>query len=167
VGGGFLATLCQTWESATSAAEQAGCRVVRARTGLVLSGHGGLLARLKPLFLLYAGGRLGSGTQYMPWISLADEVAALRFAVEHDSLAGPVNLTGPDPVTNAEFTRTFAAALNRPAPWTVPGFALRAALGEFADEGALIGQRAVPTALRRAGFHFGNETLRDALVSVL
>ncbi len=167
VGEGFLAGLCQTWERSTGAAAAAGARTVLVRSGLVLSSHGGLLSRLKPLFSLYAGGKLGSGRQYMPWISLADEVAALRFAVEQDTLSGPVNLTAPTPVTNAEFTSTLAAALNRPAPWVVPGFALRLVVGEFADEGVLIGQRAVPEALRRAGFGFGHETLRDALAAVV
>jgi hypothetical protein len=140
---------------------------VLVRSGLVLSAHGGLLSRLRPLFSLYAGGRLGSGRQYMPWISLADEVAALKFAVEQDTLSGPVNLAAPAPVTNAEFTRTLAAALGRPAPWAVPGLALRLVLGEFADEGLLVGQRAVPEALRRAGFRFTHETLADALAAVL
>jgi uncharacterized protein (TIGR01777 family) len=166
-GAGFLATLCQDWEQATSAAAKAGARVVLVRSGLVLSGHGGLLAKLRPLFSLYLGGRLGEGHQYMPWISLDDEVAAIRFAVEHDTLAGPVNLTGPVPVTNADFTRTLATVLGRPAPWVIPGFALRLVLGEFADEGVLVGQRAVPSALRRAGFHFGHESLRDALAAML
>lgn len=167
MGAGFLATLCRDWEQATSAAADAGARVVTVRSGLVLSGHGGLLAKLRPLFALYAGGRLGSGKQYQPWISLADEVAAIRFAVEHDTLTGPVNATGPEPVTNAEFTSTLADALHRPAPWVVPGVALRLVLGEFADEGILIGQRAVPSALLRAGFRFGHESLRDALAAVL
>lgn len=167
VGAGFLAAMCRDWEQATSAASSAGARVVCARTGVVLTGHGGLLAMLRPVFLLYAGGKLGSGRQYLPWISLDDEVAALRFAVEHDELAGPVNLTGPDPVTNAEFTEALAAALHRPAPWAVPGFALRALVGELADEGVLIGQRAVPRALQRAGFRFGHQTLRDTLAAVL
>ncbi|HEX5118882.1 MAG TPA: TIGR01777 family oxidoreductase [Pseudonocardiaceae bacterium] len=164
-GAGFLAALCLDWERATAAAAPA--RVVLLRSGLVLSGHGGLLARLRPLFSLYAGGRLGDGRQYMPWVSLVDEIAAIRFVLEHDTLSGPVNVTGPVPVTNAEFTRTLATALHRPAPWTVPGFALRLAFGELADEGILAGQRAVPRALRRAGFQFTHESLRDALAAVL
>jgi uncharacterized protein (TIGR01777 family) len=167
VGDGFLASLCQEWEHATSAAADAGARVVRLRTGLVLSSHGGLLAAVRPLFSLYLGARLGDGSQYMPWISLADEVAAIRFAVEHDTLAGPVNVTGPAPVTNAEFTKALGNALHRPAPWVVPGFVLRIALGGFADEGVLAGQRAVPRALERAGFRFRHESLRDALAAVV
>jgi uncharacterized protein (TIGR01777 family) len=166
-GAGFLAALCREWEQATSAAADSGARVVLLRTGLVLSGHGGLLARIKPLFSLYLGGRLGDGHQYLPWISLDDEVAAIRFAVEHDTLAGPVNVTGPAPVTNSEFTRALGRAVGRPAPWVVPGVALRIALGGFAEEGVLIGQRAVPRALERAGFRFRHGSLRDALTAAM
>jgi uncharacterized protein (TIGR01777 family) len=166
-GAGFLPVLCQEWEQATSAAASSGARVVLLRSGLVLSSHGGLLAKIRPLFALYLGGRLGDGKQYMPWISLADEVAAIRFAVEHDTLTGPVNVTGPAPVTNVEFTKALGKALGRPAPWVVPGFALRIALGGFADEGVLSGQRAVPRALQRAGFQFQHESLRDALGAVV
>ena len=165
-GTGFLAELCHEWESATAAAATAGARVVRVRSGLVLARDGGFLSPLRPLFRLYLGGRLGSGRQYWPWISLADEVAAIRFVTEHDTLYGPVNLTGPSPVTNAEFTRAFGRALGRPAPWVVPGFALKAVLGEFAAEGILVGQRAVPRALERAGFTFRHRTLDDALAAV-
>lgn len=166
-GSGFLADLCRDWEAATRPAATAGARVVLARTGLVLTAHGGLLARLRPLFAVYAGGTLGSGRQYMPWITLDDEVAALRFALEHDTLSGPVNLTGPEPVTNTEFTRTLAEAMHRKAPWHVPAFVLQAVLGEMADEAVLSGQRAVPAALRRAGFRFRHETLGQALAAVL
>jgi uncharacterized protein (TIGR01777 family) len=166
-GAGFLAALCQEWERATSAAAESGARVVRLRTGMVLSSHGGLLASIRPLFSLCLGGRLGDGHQYMPWISLADGVAAIRFAVEHDTLAGPVNVTGPAPVTNTEFTKALGDALHRPAPWAVPGFVLRIVLGELADEGALAGQRAVPRALERAGFQFRHASLRDALAAVV
>jgi uncharacterized protein (TIGR01777 family) len=166
-GEGFLAALCREWESATSVAEAAGARVVRVRTGLVLAPRGGLLAVIRPLFALYLGGRLGSGKQYWPWISLDDEVAAIQFATEQDTLAGPVNLTGPAPVTNAEFTKVLGRALDRPTPWVIPGFALKALLGEFADEGVLHGQRAMPRALERAGFTFRHESLGDAIASVL
>lgn len=166
-GAGFLAALCREWEAATSAAETAGARVVRVRTGLVLAPRGGLVAAIRPLFALCLGGRLGSGKQYWPWISLDDEVAAIQFVTEHDTLAGPVNLTGPAPVTNAAFTKALGAALGRPAPWVVPGFALRALLGEFADDGILRGQRAMPRALERAGFTFRHQSLGDAVAAVL
>ncbi len=162
-GSGFLAQLCEDWEAATLPAQYAGTRVVLARTGLVLSRSGGALRRLRPLFSTGLGARLGSGRQYMSWITLEDEVRALLFAISNPSLSGPVNLTGPAPVTNAEFTTAFGRALNRPTPLMVPGLAVRAALGEFADEGLLIGQRAIPSALERAGFEFHHNTIGEAL----
>ena len=165
-GDGFLATLCEDWEAATESASTAGVRVVLVRTGLVLSPSGGMLARLRPLFALGLGARLGNGRQYMPWITLEDEVRALLFAIERDDVAGPVNGTGPAPVTNAEFTSAFGRAVNRPTPMLVPGFALRAVLGEFADEGLLGGQRAIPAALEEAGFEFHHNTIGEAMAYV-
>jgi uncharacterized protein (TIGR01777 family) len=165
-GDGFLAQLCEDWEAATAPAQHDGARVVLVRTGLVLAQGGGVFGRLKPLFSLGLGARLGSGRQYMPWISLEDEVRALLFAISHDELSGPVNLTGPAPVTNAEFTAAMGRAVNRPTPLMVPGFALRAAIGEFADEGLLGGQRAIPAALERAGFQFRHNTIGEALAFV-
>jgi uncharacterized protein len=160
-GAGFLAELCEQWEAATLPAEGAGIRVAQVRTGLVLSGSGDLLKRLKWIVRLGAGGRLGSGRQFMPWISLADEIAAIRFVLEHD-LRGPVNLTGPDPVRNAEFIATLARLLHRPALVPTPAFALRIALGEFAHE-VLTGQRAVPKKLLDAGFRHEHSDLESAL----
>ncbi len=165
-GTGFLAQLCVDWEAATAPAQDAGVRVVLARTGLVLSPGGGLLAKLKPLFALGLGGRLAGGHQYMPWISLDDEVRALLFAI-NQPMSGPVNLTGPAPVTNAEFTAALGRALKRPAPFLVPGFALKTLLGEFAEEGLLGGQRAIPAALERAGFAFHHNTIGEALAYAL
>ena len=167
-GRGFLAGLCEVWEAATTPASQAGARVVLLRTGLVLSGRVGVLALLRPLFALFLGARLGSGRQYWPWISLTDHLAAIRYVVEHETLSGPVNLTGPAPVTNAEFTRTLGEVLQRPAPWVVPGFALKPILGgELIDELMLASQRVLPAVLRRAGFAFAHPTLRRALVAEL
>ncbi|MEZ0363371.1 TIGR01777 family oxidoreductase [Mycobacterium sp. pUA109] len=162
-GTGFLAQLCCDWEAATAPAAGAGVRVVLARTGLVLAPSGGALGRLRPLFWLGLGARLGNGRQYMSWISLEDEVRALQFAIGHHSLSGPVNLTGPAPVTNAEFTAALGRAVNRPTPLLFPGFAVRAALGEFADEGLLTGQRAIPAVLEHAGFRFHHNTIGEAL----
>ena len=162
-GRGFLAQLCQDWEAATLPAQYGGARVVLVRTGLVLAPAGGALRRLRPLFWAGLGARLGSGRQYMSWISLEDEVRALLFAISHPTLSGPVNMTGPAPVTNAEFTTAFGRAVNRPTPLMLPGFAVRGALGEFADEGLLIGQRAIPSALERAGFQFHHKTIGEAL----
>lgn len=162
-GGGFLSRLCVDWEAAALAAEDAGARVVLARSGLVLSPGGGVLSRLRPLFSLGLGARLGNGRQYMPWISLEDEIRGLLFAINNPDLSGPVNFTGPAPVTNSEFTAALGRALNRPTPLMVPGFALRTLLGEFADEGLLGGQRAIPAALERAGFVFHHNTIGEAL----
>jgi uncharacterized protein len=162
-GTGFLAQLCKDWEAATASAQQAGTRVVLARTGLVLASSGGALRRLRPLFSVGLGARLGNGRQYISWISLEDEVRALQFAISDRGLAGPVNLTGPAPVTNAEFTTALGRAVNRPTPLTMPGFAVRAALGEFADESLLSGQRAIPAVLERNEFEFHHNTVGEAL----
>lgn len=162
-GSGFLAELCREWEAATSPAT--GARVVVLRTGPVLSPSGGLLGQLRPLFQFMLGGRLGDGTQYMPWISLDDALAAIRFVLETPEVSGPVNVTGPAPVTNAEFTRALAEVLGRPAPWVIPGFALRTLIGEFADEAALSGQRALPAVLEEHGFTFRHPSVRAALTA--
>lgn len=162
-GRNFLARLTVDWEAATESAAQAGVRVVLTRTGLVMAPSGGMLGRLTPLFSLGLGARLGNGRQYLPWISLEDQVRALLFAITHEELSGPVNFTGPAPVTNAEFTTALGRTVNRPTPLMVPGFALRAMFGEFADEGLLGGQRAIPAALERAGFQFHHNTIGEAL----
>ncbi|KZS74973.1 epimerase [Mycobacterium kansasii] len=162
-GGGFLAQLCVDWEAATLPAQYAGTRVVLARTGLVLASAGGALRPMRPAFSVGLGARLGSGRQYMSWISLEDEVRALLFAISNPDLSGPVNMTGPAPVTNAEFTTALGRALNRPTPLMLPGFAVRAALGEFADEVLLSGQRAIPAALEETGFQFHHNTIGEAL----
>jgi uncharacterized protein (TIGR01777 family) len=162
-GEGFMAQLCEDWEAATAFAQHDGTRVVQVRTGLVLAPSGGILGRIKPLFSFGLGARLGNGRQYMPWISLEDEVRALLFAISHDDVSGPVNLTGPAPVTNAEFTAALGRTVNRPTPLVVPGFALRTLLGEFAEEGLLGGQRAIPATLERAGFVFHHNTIGEAL----
>lgn len=165
-GSGFLADLCRQWEAAAGPAAEAGARVVLLRTGLVLSASGGLLGQLMPLFRFVLGGRLGDGKQYMAWISLDDWTAAVRFLLEHPEISGPVNLTGPVPVTNAEFTAALGTALRRPAPWSVPAFALRAAVGEFADE-ALRGQRALPAVLEDHGFRFQHPSIDSALAAIV
>jgi uncharacterized protein (TIGR01777 family) len=162
-GSGFLAQLCVDWEAVTAPAQDAGARVVLARTGVVLAAAGGALRQLRPLFSIGLGARLGSGRQYLSWISLEDTVRALQFAIFDERLSGPVNLTGPAPVTNAEFTGALGRAVNRRTPLMVPGFAIRAALGEFADETLLSGQRAIPAVLERNGFEFHHNTVGDAL----
>jgi hypothetical protein len=128
----------------------------------VLAPRGGVLSRIRPLFAVGAGGKLGSGKQYWPWISLLDEIDAIRFLL-HSDVSGPVNLTGPVPVTNAEFTRALGSIMHRPTLFPAPSIALRAVLGDFADEGVLISQRAVPAVLSGAGFLHTHTTLEQAL----
>lgn len=162
----FLAQVCVTWEAATAPAEQAGIRVAHLRTGLVIDRGAMLMRVLGTVFRLGLGGRMGSGRQYWPWISLRDQVDAMRFLLTAD-VSGPVNLTGPAPVTNAEFTRSLAAAVRRPAVLPVPGPAISLALGEFGRSSVLGGQRAVPAALEAAGYRFTDTTLDSALEHAL
>lgn len=166
-GSGFLADLVVRWEGATAPAAAAGIRVAMLRTGLVLAAGGGLLARMVPLFRLGVGGRLGSGQQWQSWISLADEVAAIRFILEHPEVHGPVNLTGPDPVRNRTLTEELARQLHRPALFPAPAFGLRLVLGDFADEGVLVSQRVLPERLQQAGFEFQHPDLASALAWAL
>jgi hypothetical protein len=162
-GEGFLADVVRQWEGATGAAEAAGIRVAHIRTGLVLARSGGALAPMLPLFRFGLGGRLGSGRQWWSWISLTDEVAAIRFLLDHD-VAGPVNLTGPEPVTNAELTKVLGRVLHRPAVVPVPRFGPALVLGrEAAEEMVFASQRVLPTVLRREGFSFAHPTLEPAL----
>jgi len=167
-GSGFLAELCRAWEDATGRATQAGIRVVRLRSGVVLSAHGGALARQLPLFRLGVGGRLGSGRQWLSWISLADEVGAVLHALDEPSLEGPVNATAPTPVTNRDFTAALGRALHRPAVLAVPGFALRVALGsDLASEMVLAGQRVLPAKLSASGYEFSHADIDTALAALL
>ncbi|MFB4307930.1 TIGR01777 family oxidoreductase [Actinomadura sp. GTD37] len=165
-GRGFLAALVRDWEAAADPAREAGVRVVHPRAGIVLAREGGMLGRTLPLFRLGLGGPLGDGRQWTSWISLADQVAALRFLIGHE-LDGPVNLTAPNPVTNEAYTRALGRALRRPARLAVPRFALRAALRGFADEGPLVSQRVLPRRLGDAGFRFAHGRVEDALSAVL
>lgn len=165
-GEGFLADLCRVWEAATGPAEDAGVRVVRLRTGLPLHRDGGLL---KPQLLPYRlgiAGRFGSGRQWIPWMSMADWLDAMLFLLDREEIAGPVNVVGPAPVTNAEFTKELAAALHRPAIVPIPGLALRILLGEFSTE-ALTSTRVLPGVLNRAGFTFQHPDLPSALQAAL
>jgi uncharacterized protein (TIGR01777 family) len=162
-GSGILPRLCRAWEAAAEPARQGGIRVVHLRFGVVLDPNGGAMAKMLPPFRLGLGGRLGSGKQWMSWIGLADLVAAVLFALDEPSLTGPVNLTSPQPVTNAEFTRALAGQLHRPAVLPVPAFALRLALGPMADEALLASARALPQKLSGAGFRFAQATVEEAL----
>ena len=164
-GQGFLAEVCRQWEASTAPAEDAGIRVAHLRTGIVLSGSGGALAKQLPIFRLGVGAPLGSGRQWNSWISLRDEIAAITHLLTAD-VAGPVNLVGPAPVTNRAFTQALGKALHRPTlPVPVPGFALKVALGELAAEAVLVGQRLLPQVLQRSGFDFADTDIAGALRS--
>ncbi|GAA3118802.1 epimerase [Streptosporangium carneum] len=168
-GDGFLAReVVVPWEAETEPAREAGIRVALLRTGLVLSGEGGMLPRILPVFKMGLGAPLGSGGQYWSWISVDDWVEAVLRVLRDPEISGPVNVTAPEPVTNAEFTRTLARAVHRPVmPLAVPGFVLRAAIGGFAEEGVLTGQRVLPRRLLEAGHTFRHMRLGDALAAVL
>jgi uncharacterized protein (TIGR01777 family) len=167
-GNGFLARLVRDWEAASELAAQAGIRVVRIRSGLVLTPDGGLLARLLPLARLGLCPRFASGTQDMTWISLSDEIGAIKFLLDRSDISGPVNLTAPDPVTNAAFTAALTAAVGRrDLPWLrVPAPVLRLGLGEAAVE-LLSSARITPKRLVEAGYLFRYPTLAEALSAEL
>ncbi|MFI0795478.1 TIGR01777 family oxidoreductase [Micromonospora rubida] len=165
-GEGFLADVCRVWEAATRPAEDAGVRVIRLRTGLPLHRDGGLLKPQLLPFRLGVAGRLGSGRQWLPWISMADWLRVAQFLLERDDVAGPVNGVGPAPVTNAEFTRELARQLHRPAVVPIPALALKVALGGFAQE-ALTSARVLPGVLTRAGFAYRHPDLPGALHAAL
>ncbi|WNI15207.1 TIGR01777 family oxidoreductase [Actinacidiphila sp. ITFR-21] len=165
-GEGFLARLVQDWEAAAEPAHAAGVRTAYARTGLVVSGRGGAWGRLFPIFRAGLGGRLGNGRQYWSFISLRDQVAALRHLVDTDGLSGPVNLTAPEPLTNREVTAAMGRVLRRPAIAAVPAPALRIALGEFASD-VLGSQRVRPKRLLDSGFVFALPDIDQAIRAAL
>jgi uncharacterized protein (TIGR01777 family) len=167
-GDDFVAHVCTEWEAATAIATVSGIRVVTIRTGLVLARHGGVLKRLLPPFRLGLGGRTAPGTQYMSWITLDDEVAAIVHALTTADLAGAVNLTAPNPVTNAEFTETLGRVLHRPTVLPTPLLPLRAIYGDELVKALLVdGQRVLPARLEATGFRFSNTELEPALRNVL
>ncbi len=167
-GDGFLADICVQWEQATTAAESTGARVVHLRTGIVLSAEGGALKKQLPLFKFGLGGKMGSGDQWQSWISIDDEVAAITHLLSADT-AGAVNLTAPNPVTNAEFTDTLGDVLNRPTILPIPKFGPKLLLGgELADNLLFSGQRVLPAVLDAdAGFRFEHPDLATALQALL
>ncbi|HEX4244205.1 MAG TPA: TIGR01777 family oxidoreductase [Acidimicrobiales bacterium] len=163
-GRGILAELCGSWERAAAPAAEAGIRTVNLRSGIVLDASGGALAKMLPIFKLCLGGKLGSGTQYQSWIALVDEVDIILRALVDGSVVGPVNATAPNPVTNAELSMAIARAVHRPCFLSVPGAALRLALGsEMANELLLTGQRALPTRMTSIGYSFSFPDLDNAL----
>jgi uncharacterized protein (TIGR01777 family) len=166
-GAGFLAELCVEWEKAAKEAEQLGMRVVMLRTGMVLGPDGGAFPLLKRVFGFGLGGRLGNGRQWMPWIHVEDAAGLILRAVNHDDLRGPINLTAPRAVTNAEFTATLAKTLHRPAFFHAPAFAMRLLLRGMADEMLLGSQRVSPRAATDSGYTFAHPNLQEALASLL
>jgi hypothetical protein len=163
---GFLAALVRDWEVAAASAAATGVRVVCLRSGVVLSRNGGMLRPLLPAFRLGLGARIGTGDQYLSWISIDDHVRAVRFLLDQPDISGPVNLTAPVPATNTEFTRALAAAVRRPALLSLPGPAVRLALGELSSE--LLGSsRVVPSRLLEAGFSFDYPEIGPALAAAV
>jgi uncharacterized protein len=167
-GNDFVARVCVQWEGATAPAADAGIRVARARSGVVLGREGGVLPRLLLPFRLGLGGRIASGRQYMSWISIDDEVRAILHALTQDGVAGPVNLTGPAPVTNDEFTKTLGRVVRRPTVIPTPLLPLRARYGRELVQHLLVeGQRVLPKRLEASGYAFEHPTLEDALRAVV
>jgi len=162
----FLARVCRGWEAAADPARGAGIRVVHVRSGNVLSRSGGFLGPLVPLFRLGLGGRLGSGRQFLPWISVDDWVGAVEYLLAADGVAGPVNLVAPGAVTNREFTAALARVLRRPAVFAAPALALQLVMGELGAE-LLRGQRMTPQVLMESGYPFQYPELESALRHVL
>jgi uncharacterized protein (TIGR01777 family) len=166
-GTGFLANLCREWEAAAKPAVDAGIRVVHLRFGVVLGPGNGALAKMLPPFRVGLGAKLGSGRQWMSWVAQDDVVAGILFALDHGELSGPVNVTAPNPTTNAEFTRALGRQLRRPAFLTVPALAVRLMFGPMADEALLASARVLPAKLLANGFHFSLPEIDGALKTAL
>jgi uncharacterized protein (TIGR01777 family) len=167
-GADFLAKVAVDWEAEAKKAEAMGMRVVLARFGIILAKHGGALPQIMRPFKFFAGGKLGSGRQWMSWVTLEDVVGVIRYVLEDSSVSGAVNIVAPQPVRNVEFTRELARAMHRPALLPAPAFALRLALGrEMADSLLLTSQRVEPAKLRLMGYRFGHDTLPEALARIL
>ncbi len=165
--GDFLSSVCRDWEAATEPAREAGIRVVMTRFGVILSKQGGALATMLTPFKLGLGGKIGSGGQYMSWIAIDDVVGAIVHCLNSESLVGPANIVAPEPVTNAEFTKTLGRVLSRPTIFPMPGFAAKLVFGEMGDELLLSGQRVRPARLLEAGYVFKYPELEAALGHVL
>ncbi len=163
LGEGFLADVCSKWEESTLEAERAGIRVVHARTGIVLSASGGLLKRLLPIFKLGLGGCIGSGEQLMSWISLRDEIAAIKWMLDNE-INGPVNLVSPEPLSNFEFSKTLGDVLRRPVVFKIPSSVLSLVYGrQLVDELMISSQSIVPEVLLKNNFTFSDPVLKEAL----
>jgi hypothetical protein len=166
-GAGFLSRACQEWEEATTPAVQADIRTAHLRTGIVLSPKGGALGAMLPPFKMGLGGRVGDGRQWMSWINVQDVVGAIHHIVKNDLLQGPVNLVAPRPVTNAEFVKTLAGVLSRPAIFPLPAFAVKAVFGEMGEELLLASQKVEASKLIRSGYPFRFRDLKTSLQDIL
>ena len=166
-GSGFLPEVCREWEDATEPATKAGIRTVQVRFGLVLSRHGGALPKMLPPFRLGVGGNMGNGRQWWSWIDIDDLVGAVQHVIKTETLQGPINVVGPNPLTNAEFTKTLASVLSRPALFPMPAFAARLVFGQMGDELLLASQRVEPAKLLASGYVFQKPILRAALEGIL
>jgi uncharacterized protein (TIGR01777 family) len=162
-GSGFLAGVCREWEMATEPASKAGVRVVNLRFGPIMSREGGMLAKLLTPFKMGLGGKVGSGRQFISWVSIDDAVNAMKLAIDNQSIRGPLNIVSPHPVTNEEFTKVLGHVLNRPTALAIPAFAARLTFGEMADEMLLTSQRVMPKRLVAAGYQFQYPELEGAL----
>ena len=165
-GNDFLSGLCRAWEAESARGTEFGARVVMLRFGIILAAHGGALPRMALPFKLGAGGRLGSGRQWMSWLTLPEAIGMIRFALENSGLDGPTNAVTPNAVQNADFTRILAKTLHRPALFPAPAFALRLALGEMADALLLVSQRVKPSKLELTGYRFSQPELATALAEI-
>jgi len=166
-GTGFLTEVAQRWEKATYPASEAGIRTVHIRTGVVLSPEGGMLDKLLLPFKMGLGGIIGSGQQYLSWVSLNEIVRMIHFILENESLSGPVNLVSKEPVTNHTFTKTLGSVLKRPTLIPLPAYAVKLAFGEMGDELLLSGARVLPKRLSEAGYKFKDVDLKETLASFL
>ena len=166
-GDDFLSEVCVEWEKATDLAKEKGIRTVNARFGIILDKDGGALKKMLPPFKMGIGGRIGDGQQWMSWIALDDVVDAIKFALTNDSLQGPVNFVAPNPVRNAEFTKTLGKVLSRPTIFPIPAFGVRLAFGEMADALLLSSQRVEPKRLNETGYEFQYQIVKTALESTL
>jgi uncharacterized protein (TIGR01777 family) len=166
-GDDFLAKVCADWEEATALATEKGIRVVNARFGVILDTNGGALKKMLPPFRMGVGGRIGSGKQWMSWIALDDVIGGIKFALANESVKGPVNFVSPNPVTNAEFTKTLGKVLSRPTIFPIPAFAIKLMFGEMGEALLLGGQRVAPARLAGGGFEFSYPQLEAALGHML
>ena len=166
-GDDFLAKVCAEWEQATALAAEKGIRVVNARFGVILDNNGGALQKMLPPFRMGVGGRIGSGKQWMSWIALDDVIGGIKFALANESVRGPVNFVSPNPVTNAEFTKTLGKVLSRPTIFSIPAFAVKLMFGEMGEALLLGGQRVAPVRLVGGGFEFRYPQLQAALGHIL